>query len=46
MEDLHLNNFHRQNSVAAQREVARMILHPYTREQKIESANKKQNTDL
>ncbi len=36
MEDLYINDFHRQNSVAAQREVLRMMLHPYTREQVLE----------
>ncbi len=36
MEDLYLNDFHRQNSVAAQREVSRMLLHPYSREQVLE----------
>ena len=35
-EDLYINDFHRQNSVAAQREVARMLLHPYLREQVLE----------
>lgn len=36
MEDLYLNDFHRQNSLAAQREVTRMLLHPYSREQVLE----------
>ena len=36
MEDLYLNDFHRQNSEAAQREVSRMLLHPYSREQVLE----------
>ena len=36
MEDLYINDFHRQNSEAAQREVLRMMLHPYTREQKLQ----------
>ncbi len=34
-EDLYLNDFHRKNSMAAQREVQQMSLHPYSREQKI-----------
>ena len=34
-EDLYINDFHRKNSMAAQREVQQMSLHPYTREQKI-----------
>jgi hypothetical protein len=32
---LYINEFHRQNSMAAQREVLRMSLHPYSREQKV-----------
>ena len=32
---LFINDFHRSNSMAAQREVAIMSLHPYSREQKI-----------
>ena len=32
---LYINEFHRQNSMAAQREVLRMSLHPYSREQKL-----------
>ena len=34
-EDLYINDFHRENSMAAQREVQQMSLHPYTREQKL-----------
>ena len=34
-EGLYINDFHRNNSTAAQREVARMSLHSYSREQKI-----------
>ena len=30
---LFINDFHRSNSMAAQREVAIMLLHPYSREQ-------------
>ncbi len=33
---LYINDFHRKNSMAAQREVHRMSLHPYSREQKLE----------
>ncbi len=32
---LYINEFHRQNSMAAQREALRMSLHPYSREQKL-----------
>ncbi len=35
VEGLYINDFHRQNSVAAQREVQQMSLRPYSREQKI-----------
>ena len=35
MDGLYINDFHRSNSMAAQREVQRMSLHPYSREQKI-----------
>jgi hypothetical protein len=34
--NLYINDFHRKNSMAAQREVRRMSLHPYSREQKIQ----------
>ena len=34
-EGLYINDFHRRNSMAAQREVLRMLLHPCSREQKI-----------
>ena len=34
-EGLYINDFHRENSMAAQREVQQMSLHPYSREQKI-----------
>ena len=33
---MYINDFHRENSMAAQRAVKRMLLHPYSREQKIE----------
>ena len=33
--DLYLNDFHRRNSMAAQREVQQMSLHPCSREQKL-----------
>ena len=36
MEGLYLNDYHRQNSMAAQREVLRMSLHPYSREQMLQ----------
>ena len=32
---LYINDFHRSISMAAQREVQRMSLHPYSREQKL-----------
>ena len=35
MDGLYINDFHRSNSMAAQREVQRMSLHPYSRDQKI-----------
>ena len=35
MEGLYINDFHRLNSMAAQREVLRMSLHPFSREQKV-----------
>ena len=35
MDGLYINDFHRSNSMAAQREVLRMSLHPYSREQKL-----------
>ena len=35
MDGLYINDFHRQNSMAAQREVQRMSLHPFSREQKL-----------
>ena len=35
-EGLYINDFHRENSMAAQRAVKQMSLHPYSREQKIE----------
>ena len=34
-EGLYINDFHRENSMAAQREVQQLSLHPYSREQKI-----------
>ena len=33
--NLYINDFHRSNSMAAQREVQRMSLQPYSREQKL-----------
>ena len=35
-EGLYINDFHRENSMAAQREVQQMSLHPCSREQKLE----------
>ncbi len=34
-EGLYINDFHRRNSMAAQREVLHMLLHPCSREQKL-----------
>ena len=34
-EGLYINDYHRENSMAAQRAVKRISLHPYSREQKI-----------
>ncbi len=34
-EGLYINDFHRRNSMAAQREILRMLLHPCSREQKL-----------
>lgn len=48
-----INDFHRANSMAAQREVQRMSLHPYSREQMLrqiaqlkQSTHSKKNTNL
>ena len=35
VESWFINDFHRKNSLAAQREVQQMSLHPYSREQKL-----------
>ena len=35
-EGLYINDFHRSSSMAALREVQRMSLHPYSRQQKLE----------
>ena len=44
---LYINDFHRANSMAAQREVQRMSLHPYSREQKLEQIERfKNHSDL
>ena len=40
---LYINDFHRANSMAAQREVQRMSLHPYSREQKLEQIERFKN---
>ena len=37
--DYYLNAIHRANSMAAQREMASMLLHPYSREQKLQQIN-------
>ena len=34
--ELYINDFHRANSMAAQREVQQMSLHPYSREQMLQ----------
>jgi hypothetical protein len=34
--EFYLNDFHRMNSMAAQREVVHMSLHPFSREQKLQ----------
>ena len=34
--DLYINDFHRKNSMAAQREAIRMSLQPYSREQMLQ----------
>lgn len=38
--NFYINDFHRTNSMTAQREVLRMSLHPYSREQKLEQIRK------
>ena len=44
-ENLYINDFHRQSSMAAQREVQIMSLQPYSREQKLQQINSlRQNT--
>ena len=45
--ELYINDFHRANSMAAQREVQQMSLHPYSREQKLEQIERfKNHSDL
>ena len=39
MKNYYLNATHQANSIAAQREVASMLLHPYSREQKLQQIN-------
>lgn len=39
IKDYYLNATHRLSSMAAQREVASMLLHPYSREQKLQQIN-------
>ena len=41
----YINDFHRQNSMGAVKEVESMLLHPYSREQKLAQINSlRQNT--
>ena len=41
----YINDFHRQNSMSAVKEVESMLLHPYSREQKLAQINSlRQNT--
>ena len=41
----YINDFHRQNSMGAVKEVESMLLHPYSREQKMAQINSlRQNT--
>lgn len=43
MANLYINDFHRQNSMAAQREVQRMSLQPYSREQMLQQIEEFRN---
>ena len=45
LERSYINDFHRQNSMGAVKEVESMLLHPYSREQKLAQINSlRQNT--
>ena len=45
LERSYINDFHRQNSMGAMKEVESMLLHPYSREQKLAQINSlRQNT--
>ena len=45
LERSYINDFHRQNSMGAVKEVESMLLHPYSREQKLAQINYlRQNT--
>ena len=45
LERSYINDFHRQNSMGAVNEVESMLLHPYSREQKLAQINSlRQNT--
>ncbi len=39
LERSYINDFHRQNSMGAVKEVESMLLHPYSREQKLQQIN-------
>ena len=39
LERSYINDFHRQNSMGAVKEVESMLLHPYSREQKLAQIN-------
>ena len=39
LERFYINDFHRQNSMGAVKEVESMLLHPYSREQKLAQIN-------
>ena len=42
----YINDFHRANSMAAQREVQRMSLHPYSREQMLQQIESFKNHSI
>ena len=44
--NLYINDFHRSNSMAAQREVQRMSLQPYSREQKLKQIRSLQESRI
>jgi hypothetical protein len=43
---LYINDFHRANSMAAQREVQQMSLHPYSREQMLQQIESFKNHSI